>query len=143
MGRIRKQLQHLPAKNERRFCHRPHGCLRTQCLISAVLVGLLAMFVTWGSSSIVSAGYELVQARGCLRTLEKENELLRLEMAQLKSPQRVQNIAVGQLGMINPPTLYIAANDVVPGTPDKEETVAVQRSILFGDSRAEAHRIQQ
>lgn len=143
MGRIRKQLQQLPAKKERRFCHRSHVCLRTECLVSAVLVGLLAMFVTWGSSSIVSAGYELVQSRGCLRTLEKENELLRLEMAQLKSPQRVQNIAVGQLGMINPPTVYIAANGVVPGTPVKEETVAVQRSTLFGDSRAEAHTIQQ
>lgn len=143
MVRIHKQIQQHPKKKERRFCHRSHVCLRTECLVSAVLVGLLAMFVTWGSSSIVSAGYDLVQARGCLRNLENQNELLRLEMAQLKAPQRVQNIAVSQLGMINPPTVYIAANGVVPGMPVKEETVTVQRNSLFGDSRAEAHTIQQ
>lgn len=62
-----------------------------------MVVGILAMFVTWGSSAIVKAGYELVQARACLTKMEKQNELLRLEMAQLKSPQygsrRLQSIS--------------------------------------------------
>ena len=135
----------LPEKTERDSQAKPRRCLRTECLVSAMIVGFLALFVTWGSSAIVKAGYELVQARACLTKLEKQNELLRLEMAQLKSPQRIQNIAVRQLGMIKPQTVYMASKDAVGTKPVKDgapETVAAQRSILFGNSRAEAHNIR-
>ena len=77
-----------------------------------ILVSLLAMFVTWGSSAIVNAGYELVESRACLSKIESQNEILRLETAQLKSPQRIQDIAVGQLGMVNPETVYIRDKDL-------------------------------
>jgi cell division protein FtsB len=119
--------------------------LRTECLASAVIVGLLAMFVTWGSSAIVKSGYELVQARACLSKMEKQNELLRLEMAQLKAPQRIQNIAVGQLGMMKPQLIYVVAKEESGNKPVKEgatETVAARRSILFGNARAEAHNLR-
>jgi cell division protein FtsB len=134
----------LPEKTERCSLAKPHRCLRTEYLVSAVLVGLLAMFVTWGSSSIVKSGYELVQARACLTKMEKQNELLRLEMAQMKSPLRIQNIAVGQLGMIKPQMVYVATKDssVKPSTDGASETVAARRSVLFGNSRAEAHNIR-
>ena len=124
---------------------KPRRCLRTECLVSAMVVGILAMFVTWGSSAIVKAGYELVQARACLTKMEKQNELLRLEMAQLKSPQRIQKIAVGQLGMIKPQTVYMAAKEASGKKPAKDgglETVAMQHSVLFGNARAEAHKIR-
>lgn len=132
----------LPEKTERCSLAKPHRCLRTECLISAVLVGLLAMFVTWGSSAIVKAGYELVQARACLTKLEKQNELLRLEMAQMKSPQRIQSIATGQLGMIKPQSVYVVAKNTPGNKPSPDaasETVTARRSILFGNARAEAH----
>ena len=135
----------LPPKPERIAPVKPRRCLRTECLVSAVVIGFLAMFVTWGSSAIVKAGYELVQARACLTRLEKENELLRLEMAQLKSPQRIQAIAEKQLGMIKPQTVYMAAKNATGAKSAKEtnlEKVAVRRSILFGDARAEAHNIR-
>lgn len=135
----------LPTNLERTAPVKPRRCLRTECLVSAVVIGFLAMFVTWGSSAIVKAGYELVQARACLTRLEKENELLRLEMAQLKSPQRIQAIAEKQLGMIKPQTVYMAAKNTPGAKSAKEanlEKVAVRRSILFGDARAEAHNIR-
>ena len=135
----------LPPKPERSAPVKPRRCLRTECLAAAMIIGFLAKFVTWGSSAIVKAGYELVQARACLTRLEKENELLRLEMAQLKSPQRIQNIAVKQLGMIKPHAVYMAAKNSSGTKPVKDgtrETVAVRRSILFGDARAEAHNIR-
>jgi len=146
MARIHKNKPLLPKKMERRSVSRSHSCLRTECLVSAILVGFLAMFVTCGSSSIVKAGYELVQERSCLTKIEKQNEILRLEIAGLKSPQRIKDIAVGQLGMINPPTVYIAAKGSTNGMPVKEgtlETAAVQQSVLFGNARAEAHVRQQ
>ena len=135
----------LPPKPERSAPVKPRRSLRTECLAAAMIIGFLAMFVTWGSSAIVKAGYELVQARACLTRLEKENELLRLEMAQLKSPQRIQNIAVKQLGMIKPHAVYMADKNSSGTKPVKDgtrETVAVRRSILFGDARAEAHNIR-
>ena len=135
----------LPDKTDRCSLDKPRRCLRTECLVSAILVGLLAMFVTWGSSAIVKSGYELVQARASLTKIENQNELLRLEMAQLKSPQRIQNIAIRQLGMIKPQAVYVAAkessNSNLAKAVDKE-TVAVKSSILFGNARAEAHNIR-
>jgi len=135
----------LPEKTERCSLAKPRRCLRTECVISAVVLGLLAMFVTWGSSSIVKAGYELVQTRACLTKVEKQNELLRLEMARLKSPQRIQEIAVNQLGMIKPQAVYIVAKEsnvakAARPAKDREEIVAARSSILFGNARAEAHK---
>ena len=120
-------------------------CLRTECIVSALLVGMLAMFVTWGSSTIVKAGYELVQSRASLTKLEKQNELLRLEMARLKSPQRIQEIAVGQLGMIKPQSVYVAANEIKPARTIKEglkEPVATRGTVIFGNAKAEAHQVK-
>lgn len=147
MSRIRERKESLlPDKTERCSLTQPRRCLRTECVVSAIIVGLLAMFVTWGSSSIVKAGYELVQARACLTRVEKQNELLRLEMARLKSPQRIQTIATTQLGMIKPQAVYIVAKEsnvaktAKPVKADSAEMVAARSSILFGNARAEAHK---
>ena len=114
MARIRNKKYALLPKHKRRCSlFKPHRCLRTECLVSTILVGLLAMFVTWGSSAIANAGYEFVQSRACLEIIEKQNEILRLEMAQLQSPQRIQDIAVSQLGMINPETVYMGDKDLL------------------------------
>ena len=145
MARNHNKEPLLPETTERCSLTKPRRCLRTECLVSAMVVGILAMFVTWGSSAIVKAGYELVQARACLSKMEKQNELLRLEMAQLKSPQRIQNIAVGQLGMTKPQLIYVVAKETSGNKPVKEdatETVAARRSILFGNARAEAHNLR-
>jgi cell division protein FtsL len=146
MSRLRKQRETLLSEEtERCSLKNPRRCLRTECVISAILIGVLALFVTWGSSSIVKAGYELVQARACLTKLEKQNEMLRMEMARLKSPQRIQDIAVGRLGMIKPQAVYVASQETKSNRPNKDkavETVASRGSVLFGNSRAEAHNAQ-
>ena len=108
MEHIRKSKHLLKTpKKRRRFIYMSHPCVRTDCLAFAILIGILAMLVTWGSSSVVNAGYELVESRICLGKIEKQNVALRMEVAQLKSPQRIQNIAVGQLGMTVPETIYM------------------------------------
>ena len=143
MPRREEKRQPLLSPQPEREQAKPRRCLRTECVVSALMIGLLAMFVTWGSSSIVKAGYELVQTRACLRQVEKQNELLRMEMARLKSPQRIQQIAMGQLGMIKPQNVYIAAKENNPRVkPRENETIVVRSSVLFGNARAEAHRAQ-
>lgn len=81
--------------------------LRAKCLIVVVLLALIAMFVTVRSEAIIRAGYDLVQLKAQLIKAEKENELLRLEIAKLKSPQRIQAIAANELGMVVPPDVYV------------------------------------
>lgn len=142
MALMRNEKRQLLAKRKERLSKRvSRCCFRTECLVSALLVGLLALFVTWGSSAIVKAGYELVQARASLTKVEKQNEIMRLEISRLKSPQRIREIAAGQLGMVNPPAVYVAVRNSAGPKPVQDEaleTVAYQPFILFGNSRAEA-----
>lgn len=137
----------LQEKHERVAAKKKPCCLRTECLLSAIVIGLLALFVTWGSSAIVNAGYDLVQARACLTRVEKENEILRLELAQLKSPQRIRKIAVNELGLRQPNTVYMATvkspeNSGLAIRDQGEYQTASQRTFLFGNSRAEAHNLR-
>ena len=41
--------------------------------------------------------------------LEKENEALRVEIAHLKSPQRIKELATAKLGMIVPESAYFSS----------------------------------
>lgn len=82
--------------------------LRVKCLITVLLVAAVAVVVTVRSEAIVRAGYELVQMKSQALSLQKENELLRLDIAKLKSPQRIQEIATVQLGMVVPQHVYYA-----------------------------------
>ena len=143
LRRRKKRQTLLTEKKERVITDKTHYCLRTECLLSAILIGVLALFVTWGSSAIVKSGYELVQSRASLITIEAENELLRLELAQLKSPERIREIAVGQLGLVSPNVVYMAAVESTAARTTvanaEASPVRAQRSFLFGNALAEAH----
>jgi len=84
--------------------------LRSKCLILAATLAVMAMAVTLQSEFIVRSGYTLVQLKAQAAKLEKENELLRLDIAKLKSPQRIQQIATSQLGMVMPQTVLYASS---------------------------------
>ncbi len=143
LRRRKKRQTLLTEEKERVITDKTHYCLRTECLLSAILIGVLALFVTWGSSAIVKSGYELVQSRASLIKMEAENELLRLELAQLKSPERIRKIAVGQLGLVRPNVVYMAAVESTAArtiVANAEASPAnEQRSFLFGNALAEAH----
>lgn len=86
--------------------------LRIKCLITVLLVVGVAVVVTVRSEAIIRAGYELVQMKSQALSLQRENELLQLEIAKLRSPQRIQKIATVELGMVAPQHVYYA--DSVP-----------------------------
>lgn len=143
LRRRKKRQTLLTEKKERVITDKTHYCLRTECLLSAIMIGVLALFVTWGSSAIVKSGYELVQSRASLIKIEAENELLRLELAQLKSPERIREIAVGQLGLVRPNVVYMASVESKAARTTVANAEAAparaQRSSLFGNALAEAH----
>ncbi len=84
--------------------------LRSRCFLLLALVCVMAMAITARSGITASRGYDLVQLEQQAETLEKENEHLKIEIAQMKSPERVRRIAIEDLGMITPKTVYFATS---------------------------------
>ena len=82
--------------------------LRSRCRIAFVVFAILAMAVVIRSGISASRGYALVATQTQAQQLELENERLRVEIAQLKSPQRIKQIAEDELGMIVPRKMYFS-----------------------------------
>jgi len=82
--------------------------LRSRCRVAFVVFAILAMAVVIRSGICASRGYALVETQNQAQQLELENERLRVEIAQLKSPQRIKQIAEDKLGMIVPRKMYFS-----------------------------------
>lgn len=108
----RKQQNHVYQQQETptivRSLPKLDIALRAKCLITVVLVAAVAIFVTVRSEAIIRAGYDLVQLKSQALSLQRDNEQLRLDIAKLKSPQRIQYIATAELGMVMPQNVYRA-----------------------------------
>jgi cell division protein FtsL len=74
--------------------------------ISSVALGVLmlagALLYVWQHIHVVRLGYEIEQLREQEAALVQENKALRLEMGQLRSLKRVEEIARRRLGMVAP-----------------------------------------
>ena len=82
--------------------------LRSRCRVAFILFAILSMLVVIRSGICASRGYALVATQNQAQQLELENERLRVEIAQLKSPQRIKQIAEDELGMTIPPKIYFS-----------------------------------
>ena len=74
--------------------------------VSAWALGLVvlagALFYVWQHTQVVRLGYEIERLRETRSALEQEHKALRLEMGQLRSLRRVEEIARTRLGMVTP-----------------------------------------
>lgn len=92
--------------------------LRKKCLFLVSLMVLFAMVITIQQEMIVRSGYDLVKLKSEAASVQKENELLRLEIAKLKTQHRIKEIAINQLGMVEPQSmLYASAANVKSDKP--------------------------
>ena len=82
--------------------------LRSRCRVFFVVFAIFAMAVVIRSGICASRGYALVATQEQAQQLESENERLRVEIAQLKSPQRIKKIAEEELDMIVPRKMYFS-----------------------------------
>lgn len=98
--------------------------LRVKCLLLVSMAMLIAVVTTMQSAAIVQAGYDLVKVKSQVAKMEKENELLRLDIAKLKSPQRIEAIAIKEFGMVIPKNAYFAAAPAL--TAEQSLTVPAQ-----------------
>lgn len=116
---------------------------------------LLSLSLVSRHAALIDKGYELVKLQGEAAQLERDNEALRLEIARLKSPRRITDIAVHRLGMVQPHKVYYAAAATPAPTPPTYAQAApmpqnqsayqsmAQKLLYFlGQHRAEASRGQ-
>lgn len=79
-------------------------------VVALVFIGS-SLFYVWSHHQIISLGYETSQATRDEQTLFQENKRLRLELAALKAPSRIEKMAQQHLGL---------------GTPQKEQLIIVR-----------------
>ena len=82
--------------------------LRSRCRLAFVVISILAMLVVIRSGISASRGYALVATQNQTQQLMQENERLKIEIAKLKSPSRIKQIAHDELGMDVPNKLYFS-----------------------------------
>lgn len=71
-------------------------------------IALGAMVVTLLGGIGAKNGYTLLETQQTAEQLEQENERLKIEIAQLKSPARIESIAVQELHMQIPQKMYFS-----------------------------------
>lgn len=88
-----------------------NNALRSRCIILFVIVVALAGFFILRSGAAASNAYYLNQLKNQSTVLEAENSRLHLEIAHLKSPERIQSIATQELGMIVPDKFFFSTKN--------------------------------
>lgn len=68
-------------------------------LTAAALLLVISLFHVWSQLRVFKLGYQLSQASAVHMGLSQENAQLRLEVATLKSPQRIEKVARETLGL--------------------------------------------
>ena len=81
---------------------------RSHAQLLFLTMAVLALLVTVGSGVSASRGYALIAAQQKADQLEQENERLKIDIAKLKSPDRIKAIATDQLGMEVPKRTYFS-----------------------------------
>jgi len=74
------------------------------CAASCAVVGLSMLLHAWVRTAVTERGYALSRLSAEYRELVRENEGLRIRAAELKSPQRIEDLARTRLHM-GPPAV--------------------------------------
>jgi cell division protein FtsL len=94
--------------------------------IGVFLVSVL-LFSAWQHFELLRHGYRLEQMQKERAAEEEINRHLRLEVETLRSPARIERLAIGRLGMVAPgPDDAAVIERVVPSTPPPRSVVALR-----------------
>lgn len=79
------------------------GALRVLGAASlAAMLGAVGVFHVWSRTRVIDAGYELARLETEHRRLASERDRLRIEVATLRAPGRLEQFARARLGMAPP-----------------------------------------
>lgn len=79
-----------------------HGRRKVAAVALIFLAFTLGLTWTVQSVLLIIKGYELARIKKEILTLQQANQRLELEVARLKSPERVAELATTKLGMVKP-----------------------------------------
>jgi len=93
------------------------GALRQAGLV--LVAGMLLATAGWVAlqSAIATTGVELARARAELARARRVGQELRLELAALRSVERIEAVAVGKLGFSKPAAVRMPATPDLPDIP--------------------------
>ena len=98
--------------------------LRRQVCVVFMTLAVLMAFQICQRELIVRGSYELVATKVKVNSLQKENDFLKIELAGLQSPERIQQAATAQLGMVVPQQVHYV--HALPSKPDGESVAAAR-----------------
>ncbi len=106
-----KRLSTTNALNYQRVrLRRRTGIIRF--LIATIFAALIIVIVIstylWSRLAVVNLGYKISIVNSERSKLADENKRLRLELLTLKSPKRIEKIALDEIGLIYPSGEHIA-----------------------------------
>jgi len=102
---ISKRIAVSSVGKEQETFFQPQGVNRNLVFVAmvvALVFVVCSLFYVWAHHQTISLGYEISQRSQEEQVLLKENKTLRLELAALKSPSRIESMALKELGFINP-----------------------------------------
>lgn len=71
-------------------------------MVVMVLLTVVSIFHVWSRVKVVDLNLQIAESRRNLKENQQENSRLRLEVASLKTPARIEAVAKGDLGMALP-----------------------------------------
>ena len=104
----------------------------TGSLILAVPLVAVLLFSVWQHFELLQHGYRYEQMRQEYTRQQELNRHLRLEIETLRTPARIERVAIGQLRMVVPAReeelLVERAASAPGGVPAREEELLVERA---------------
>jgi len=97
----REQDASLPPRAEAGTKEVNRNLIFVALILAFVFIGC-SLFYVWSHHQIIALGYEVSQTAREEQELLQENKRLRLELAALKSPARIERMASRDLGLVPP-----------------------------------------
>ncbi len=72
-----------------------------------VVVFIISIFYVWSRTELVRLEYEISRMERKMRNLKQDERCMQLEVASLRSPQRIEEVARNDLGMVRAKTEQI------------------------------------
>ncbi|MBI5237180.1 MAG: cell division protein FtsL [Deltaproteobacteria bacterium] len=71
-------------------------------VLAAFTFALVLFIFLWSRLAVVNIGFEISKANSTRAALIEQNKRLKVEFMKLKSPERIEKIASGELQLVHP-----------------------------------------